>query len=141
MTYILLIITLVQPNAARRVVAGIFCCITLSHDIYLSHLDGFLYYGSAAFFDLVIILLLAALYAPCDMILKLQKVCLVSILVNLIGWVCWYLYLPPVVYNVAFLLIYLHVLVILSHDLGDTTVGSRYSGICGYTPTGYHSSH
>lgn len=131
---ILTLVAVLQPDKERRTVAGVFCCATLLHHVYMSELDGFLYYGSAAVFDLAIISILSKMHTISNIVLKLQRICVVSILVNLIGWGCWYHYLPPDIYNLAFLFIYLWVIAALLQgtrrfDLGNTKMDSLRSVI------------
>lgn len=142
--YILALVAVLQPDKERRTVAGVFCCFVLLHDIYMSQLDGFLYYGSAALFDLAIISVLSKIHITHDLVLKLQRLCIVSIIINIVGWICWYHYLPPGVYNSSFLFIYLYVLVILIQkdkrlDLGNTSMDGMCIGICSNITSSHYS--
>ncbi len=144
--YILTLVAVFQSDKERRTVAGVFCCFVLLHDIYLSQLDGFLYYGSAALFDLAIISILSKMHIIHNMVLKLQRICIVSIIVNIVGWMCWYQYLSPIMYDSSFLFIYLWTLAVLLQkdkhlDLGNAPVDSLCIGICGNIVTSNYNSH
>lgn len=144
--YILTLAAVFQPDKERRAVAGVFCCATLCHELFLSDIDGFLYYGSAALFDLAIISILSKMHIISGIALKLQRICVVSIIVNFFGWACWYNYFSPVVYNLSFILIYLWVLALLlqrnTHfDLGKTSMGGMCSGFRGNFTSGNYNAH
>ena len=117
-----------QPNAPRLFAAFIFAGLTLCHDIFLSHFDGLLYYGSAALLDLAIIILTSGIAPVPQMVISLHRICMASIAMNFIGWFIWFMYLPPVVYDSAFMFIYAWTLIILIKR-NDTDVGG-YSLDC-----------
>lgn len=104
--YALLIVAFIQPNAPRLFAAVSFVTITLLHEILLSDLDGLQYYGSAALFDLGIIIITSGINPVPKMVLSLHKICIASILVNLLGWVIWFFYFPPFLYDLAFVGVY-----------------------------------
>lgn len=119
---------LFQPNAPRLFAAVAFAAITLCHHVFLSDLDGLYYYGSAALFDLAIIILTSGINPVPDMVLSLHRICFVSILANLAGWILWACYLPPLAYNISFGVIYLWAVITLikrnGDDVGGFTLGS-----------------
>jgi hypothetical protein len=92
---------LLQPTAPRFFAAVFFIGVTFAHELLLSGLEGFAYYWSAAAFDLAIIFALGRLDSVPDLAVTLQRVCLVSIAANLIGWVLWRTYWPPAPYDYA----------------------------------------
>lgn len=104
--YALVVVAFIQPNAPRLFAAVSFVAIISLHEFLLSHLDGFQYYGSAALFDLLIIVLTSGINPVPKMVLSLHKVCITSILANLAGWLLWFLYYPPLAYDAAFVAIY-----------------------------------
>lgn len=124
-----------QSDNGRRVAAFMFAVVALTHSMCMSDLDGFAYYGSAAMFDLALITILSKMNPITDIVIKLQRISLVSIGVNMLGWVMWYLYLSPVIYNVSFIFIYLWVTAVLlqriktSDDMEDSSVGGLCPGI------------
>jgi hypothetical protein len=101
-----LVASIFQPNAPRLFAAGIFLALTASHELFLSSLDGFRYYGSAALLDLLIIILTSGVRPLPAMVLTLHRICAASILVNGVGWVIWALYYPPVLYDLSFVALY-----------------------------------
>lgn len=104
---------LLQPNAPRFFAALMFASATLSHELFLSHLDGLMYYGSAALIDLAIIILTSGINPVPKMVIALHRICTVSIIANFAGWVMWSLYLPPLTYDLMFMVIYAYTLIIL----------------------------
>lgn len=103
----------IQPNAPRLFAAVIFVGVTALHEVFFSDYDGLQYYGSAALFDLAIIILTSGINPIPKMVLSLQKICIVSIVANLVGWILWFLYYPPLLYDLAFVVIYAWTLIIL----------------------------
>ena len=111
---------LVQPNAPRLFAAMVFAGLTLTHEFSLSHLEGLEYYGSAALVDLGIMIAISGISPTPTMVINLQRVCIVSIITNFLGWVMWLTYLPPIAYNYAYVFIYMvAVAVLLKKDQGD----------------------
>lgn len=95
-----------QGTVPRLYAAVIFVSLTMLHDGLFGHLDGMAYYGSAVLADLLIITITSGIYPIPDMVISLQRVCLASILLNAVGWLLWFAYLPPTTYNVAFFALY-----------------------------------
>jgi len=126
--YALIIAALFQPNAPRFFAAVVFISLTLSHELFLAHLDGFQYYGSAALFDLAIIIITSGVDPIPRMVISLQKICIVSILCNLGGWLIWDAGAPPTVYNAAFIGIFMWALITFIKkdraDVGGFTMDS-----------------
>lgn len=124
----IVVLAFFQPNAPRFFAALIFVGITLSHELFLSNLDGLQYYGSAALFDLAIIILTSGINPVPKMVINLHRICIVSIIANLVGWVLWFLYVPPLFYDASFVLIYVWTLITLIHrnrsDVGGYTLDS-----------------
>ncbi len=104
---------LCQPTAARRLIGATFLLVTLGHEFFLSELEGMMYHGSAALFDLAIIMIIGEIRPVRKLVLYLQGICLASILTNLMGWIAWSLYLEPDVYNNAMGVLYLFAIVAL----------------------------
>jgi len=141
---IIALTVLIQPNAPRLFAALLFVGLTLIHEFFMSDLDGLAYYGSAALLDLGIIILTSGITPVPKMVIDLHRICMVSILINFIGWLIWLAYLPPAAYDSAFVILYLWAVYILinkdSADVGGFTMGgwescfhfntySRISGI------------
>lgn len=108
----------IQPNAPRFFAASIFIGLTSSHELFLSHLNGLAYYGSAALLDLGIIVLTSGISPIPKMVITLHKICVLSIFVNFAGWIAWRMYLSPVPYEFAFVVIYAWTIVALMKRSG-----------------------
>lgn len=124
----IIVVAFLQPNAPRLFAALSFVGVTLSHELFLSNLDGLQYYGSAALFDLVIIILTSGINPVPKMVIDLHRICMVSIIANLVGWVLWFLYVPPLFYDASFVLIYAWTMITLINrngsDVGGYTLDS-----------------
>lgn len=137
----ILIAAIFQKDKKRTISAFIFSCVTLLHEIFMKDLDGFLYYGSAALFDLAIIIIFSKMESLSYMVIRLQKVCIVSMFVNIIGWMMWYMYYPPDIYNISFMFLYLWTIAILLEqerlfDVGINTMGGLPSCFSGHAAPG-----
>lgn len=123
----------VQPNAERLFAAIIFVGATILHEVAAVNFDGLIYYGSAALLDLVIMILISGIVPTPRMVIKLNLICLVSIIINMVGWVVWLNYLPPTAYNIAFMALYAWTLAVLLKrdkcDVGGFTLDRWYSCI------------
>ncbi len=111
--FALVAVAFIQPNAPRLFAAVVFVGVVSLHEALLSHLDGLQYYGSAALFDLLIIVLTSGINPVPRMVLSLHRLCIVSILLNMAGWVLWFFYFPPLAYDLAFVAVYAWALLIL----------------------------
>ena len=126
--YALFIAAFIQPNAPRLFAAVSFVMITLLHESLLSELDGLQYYGSAALFDLGVIIITSGINPVPKMVLSLHRLCIASIVANLFGWLLWFFYSPPFLYDAAFVGIYIWALYILVErdalNVGDYSLDS-----------------
>jgi len=117
-----------QPNAPRFFAAVLFVSATLLHELFLSDTEGALYYGTAALFDLAIIILTTGISPIPRMVIDLHKICMYSIVANFFGWVLWRNYLPPLAYDTAFVVVYAWALITLikrnGHDVGGYSMDS-----------------
>lgn len=88
-----------------RIAAGmLFYAAMVLHEICTVDLPNspigmFVFHGSAALVDLILLYAVPALLAErlCD---DMQTLCLVSIVVNFVGWIAYMAYAPPIFYNV-----------------------------------------
>ena len=119
---ILMLMSLLQPNAPRLFAAVAFTCVTVLPEQLLSAYTGLGYYGSAALFDLGIITLTSWINPVPRMVISLHKICMVSILLNAVGWVLWTLYYPPLVYDMSYIALYAWTLFVFTRR-GDRDVG------------------
>lgn len=132
---------LVQSNSARGRIAWCYAGAVALHIFIFSAYEGWLYYGSAAVLALMVIMVIALADTNRRMVKNLHLICLVSILLNFIGWVMWVTYLPPFIYNVLFMLLYCAAIAAILReelDVGDTTGAWRYSGFLGHTNKRHH---
>lgn len=123
----LVVAVLFQPNAPRLFAAFVFVGANVFHYIYLSELDGMLYYGIAALVDLAMVILTSGIRPIPRMVLTLHKIALVSIAANMYGFILWFNYLPPTTYDSAFILIYLWLLLTLIRKGGKRVGGFTIS--------------
>lgn len=110
---LVVIATILQKDQANLSAALIITSLTLFHELFFSAYDGTKYYLSAALFDMAAIILLSRLNPLPKIALDLQIVSFVSILTNTMGWVVWFRYYPPVIYDLAYVVIYSWVLLLL----------------------------
>jgi len=72
-----------------------------------------MYYGSAALFDLLAIILIANLAIPSVLAKQIMTISVVSIIFNYFGWVLWVTYMPPTIYNWSFIVLNLCTIICL----------------------------
>ena len=120
MLYGLLVVTVLQPNAQRMFAAAVFVGAVWTHEMVLADLTGFAYYGSAAMFDLAVVVILSGISPIPAMVVRLQYVCAASIVLNLLGWTLWHFYFAPSAYNISFVVVYLiAITLMIKKDRGD----------------------
>ena len=115
----LMVVALVAAVATRWwVVAGLAATYCAQSAIdYAGWLDAYGYYLSVALIDALFVLIIH-LKSPVSRHLRIaQLICALFIPVQVIGLVMWYLYEPPLVYNVACSVLYLALITtIISRD-------------------------
>lgn len=74
----------------------------LLHELLFSNFTGLMYYGSSALFYVAIIMLTAPAAPVTRLVLDIHKICLGSILVNAAGWLLWYFYYPPTIFDLIY---------------------------------------
>ena len=141
MIFALLVVSVIIPSLP----AFIFVGVTVCHELLFADLDGLAYYGSAALFDLAIIIITSAIRPVPRLVVRLHRICIVSILLNLVGWTLWTLYYPPILYDAAFFLVYAWAIITLTgrdgpNDMGGYTLVSRIASDRCRTNTRYSSS-
>lgn len=100
--------------------ACIFSGVTLVYDGISGGLEGAQYYFGAALADLIMIILLSGIYPSTLLAVRLQYLCVASIGLNFIGWLAWFFYFSPAVYDGAFMVLYAVALyVLLKKDKTD----------------------
>lgn len=126
-----------QPTATRFFAAVVFVLVAWTHELAFAHLEGFVYYASAAAGALAVILATSFLADPPRTVLTLHRICLASIVLNFAGWLLWRAYLPPDPYNTAMLGVFIWALItFISRDKqdamgGDTTLGRWLASVRG----------
>lgn len=126
--FILAVAVLFQPNAPRLYATGCFVAASIVHDVLFGGLSGIGYYGSAAAADLIVIILLSGVYPVSKLVVRVQLICFASIWLNFVGWLMWYQYYPPDIYNIGFTILYLVALLVFvlkgPGDVGDFELDS-----------------
>ena len=107
-----------RQDGRRFPAALIFAASLLIHDVFLSELDGLLYYGSAALFDLMVITWLANLKGTSELTVNLLRISLASVVLNFTGWLMWVSYLEPSLYNISYVLLYSCAIIALIKEEG-----------------------
>lgn len=107
------ILSLLQKSPARRFVGYVIVITEALHYVFFNELDGLIYYGSAALFDLLAIILIVNLAIPSSLAKQMIYISLVSIIFNYIGWGLWLTYMAPTLYNLGFVVLNLCTIVFL----------------------------
>lgn len=125
-----------QPTRVRAIVAVVYAAALVLHDATLRDADGFLYYASAAGFDLAVLCIVATVRPVPKLAIDVQVLCLASIVANACGFVMWYSYLPPGPYDFAILVINVMAVVALTRrdggHVGVDTMGGGLFDLPGY---------
>lgn len=133
MTTLLVIICIVaifQPSWDRFTIAMTYAVLCVGHSLVGVELIGFWYYFSAAVFDLAIISLIYAYGSRVRLTDDLINISALSIVLNFYGWLTWYLYQPPLSYNLTMVALYfIAILSLLRKDCAD-----------GHQPYRWHNS-
>jgi len=107
------ILCLTQKIPARRFVACVIAATEALHYGFFNELDGLMYYGSAALFDLLAIILIVNLAIPTVLAKQMLFISAISIAFNYIGWTLWLTYMPPTIYNWSFIVLNLCTIICL----------------------------
>lgn len=131
--------SVIQPNRHRLFAGLVYSWLLVANDMMLFEKEGFAYYGVSALFDLATIIIISCAVKVSSMAITIQKICLASICLNFLGWVMWTLYMPPVVYNSLYVVLYVCALLTLikrnKTDVGDL---ASYRG-CSIIRSNYNS--
>lgn len=87
-------------------IAGTYAVLCGGHALACSEFVGFWYYFSAAVFDVAIISIIYAYGARARLTDDLINISVSSVALNLYGWLTWYLYQPPLSYNLTMTALY-----------------------------------
>lgn len=111
----LIIILFIMALKKRSASILMFASMNLIHDLFFSGLDGLAYYGSAAFFDMVVYL---SIDDKPGLDKEMKLICKITISLNIIGWLMWMQYLDPAPYDFAFIILNMYAIYILIKDEG-----------------------
>ena len=111
--YAIAISALLLDRPSDVFAAIVFCAGLILHDSFLGGLDGYLYFVSAAFVDLLIIVILGLTLSANVLAFKLQVLSLLSIVTNSIGWLLWLNYSQSYLYAYIFAALYLSAIIII----------------------------
>ena len=106
------------------VAALVFSGCTIVHNVFTASASPLVYYSSAILIDSLVLLVLSMLRPVCLTVYALAWVCLVSMVANIAGLALWWAYMPPTLYNLAFVCIYLGALAVVVKG-GPYDVGGR----------------
>jgi hypothetical protein len=84
----------------RNIPILFFALMCILHDALFGAHEGFAYYGTAALFDYLVLLIMRRS-------INVQLICLASIAFNTFGYIAWFLYLPPTLYGYSLLSLYI----------------------------------
>lgn len=107
------VLCLAQKIPARRFVACVIASAEVLHYVLFNELEGLMYYGSAALFDLLAIILIVNFSIPTALAKQMLLISSVSIVFNYIGWALWLTYMPPTLYNGSFIVLNLCTIICL----------------------------
>jgi len=102
-----------QGMPSRRFVAYVIAITELFHYLLFNDTEGLLYYGSAALFDLLAIMMIAHLAIPTNLAKQVLFICSASIVMNYMGFVLWIAYMSPALYNWGFVVLNLCTIICL----------------------------
>lgn len=120
---LLIIVTCIRPSIA----AIMFVVVTVGFSVLWDGLDGMLYYPAAALADFTVIILLS-FFTVTPIIIRLFWLSILSVLFNAGGWLLWWAYMPPTVYNWCFGLLYTVAIIVIL--LRNDTDGLRFIRLC-----------
>lgn len=109
MTYLLAVMTLAvlfQPTTDRFITALLYWFAVVGYSVIGEHIDGAWYYLVGAGLDVVLIAVLGAIRTVSRLSIGLMIASCISIFLNAVGSVMWFLYMPPTVYNDSYYLLY-----------------------------------
>lgn len=126
--FIFAVLPLIQFNRNRALLCALFCYSAILHDVLFGAADGEMYYLSAAAFDFVVVMVLHRLFDS-KLSVTIQKISLLSMLLNFGGYILWYNYMEPMMYDYLFLALYAYAIFIFIGrgiiNVGDDTAYSN----------------
>lgn len=127
--WLVISILLVSLLKCEWLVAGIMLA-TATHSVidHAVDMNGYLYYISSALVDSVAVFVIARNSPVSSSVKFVQSCCLVFIAAHIFGLVWWYIYNPPVIYNVVCSIIYASMLANTIFKGGRLRVWSNRGG-------------
>lgn len=122
----LIALSIAQRDRTRFAAAFCFSAAIVVHDAVFRNSDGSVYFLSAAAVDLLVMSALSRISEPCKVVSGLQRVCLLSTIINTVGWVAWYAFVPSAWYGTAFIALYAYAATILLDGTRDNV--GRFGG-------------
>ena len=113
------VVSVFQQTDERLYAACIFSIITLGYMIAGVFIDSGAYYIIAGLLDLSIIILLSYITKVVSTTILLQRISILSIILNTYGFYAYMTYQEPHFYNMAFILLYLYAVVVLTRKDGE----------------------
>lgn len=127
LSIVILLLAATQPSSERMGAACVYAGVNLAHLALISPwIGGYGYYLSAAMADIFIMAIIIQMPRITAVAISLLRVCLVEVIVNAIGWILWFKYFEPALYNSTFYLIYgWIVLILMRKDRADDVGGYK----------------
>lgn len=122
---LLLIVVVLQPTRARVYTAAVFGQVAFFHDALTHHMEGGGYYIWAAAADVLVMILLIPVSSRCIVAYRITHLAFMSILLNVLGWLLWYNFYEPTVYDASFIVLYVCALITLIKRHGN----NKYDGV------------
>ena len=126
----IVVVALIQPNVKRFIAAAIFSVALVLFDLSANNFSDYWYYIASGASNLLIVFLISFISPPPKMAIRLQVLSLIMMVVNFTGFILWYLYYPPFIYDLAFAFIFAVAIYILierkgwGYDLGGYSISS-----------------
>ena len=128
---VILALAACQPSRDRTTIAAYYAVVNAAHLALVSWwVDGTGYYLSAAVADVLIMWMITQARTVPTMAVSLLRACLAELIVNAAGWVLWWYYMGPELYNSLYWIVQVWIVAILmtgerEHERGGYTVGGR----------------
>ncbi len=125
---LLVMLSLTQPNMQRTYAAIIFITVTIIFDWFSDMIIGEWYYVFDAMALLLIVILTMGINKIPKMVIILQRICLVAIAIDALGYYLYMSYQSSWMYDYGFIAVYIvAILAFIDRDLGDERGSSNSS--------------
>jgi hypothetical protein len=106
----------IQSDIKRRLAALCFSCTVAMHEVVFMECAGFLYYGTDAVLNIMVMLIIRHSGILNSLGHKINNVCIASICINFLGILMYYSGMEHVLYNWMFNLLYFYVVIMLLNE-------------------------